>query len=440
MPVSQVAQVPIGRLRPHPSNAHTHSKKQIAQIARSIEQFGFIVPIVADEHWFVLAGHGRLHAAKEQRLSHVPVIVVSGLSDAERRAYILADNKLTENAGWDRGALALELDQLAPLLAEADLDLELTGFHQAELDALFSDHVDAEHDPADGVPPLVQNAVSATGDLWKLGSHRLLCGDAKAEADLRNLMGRERAAMVFTDPPYNVRVKSILGRGKIKHREFAQASGEMSAAQFTEFLSDTLGLAAKHSADGSIAFVCMDWRHMAEILEAGKQVYGELKNLVVWTKTNAGQGTFYRSQHELIFVFKNGDGAHINNFELGQHGRYRSNVWAYAGVNSFRSGRMNELASHPTVKPVAMVVDAIKDCSRRGDIVLDTFMGSGTTIMAAERIGRRGYGIEVDPLYVDTAVRRWQNFTRRDAVLAATGQTFDEVSADRSSRKPRRRA
>jgi DNA modification methylase len=251
-------------------------------------------------------------------------------------------------------------------------------------------------------------------------------------------MGRERATMVFTDPPYNLQIKSIQGRGKIKHREFAEASGEMSPQQFTSFLADTLGLAAKYSADGAISFVCMDWRHMGEMLEAGSQVYGDLKNLIVWTKTNAGQGTFYRSQHELIFVFKNGGAPHVNNFELGQHGRYRTNVWSYAGVNTFRTGRMSELATHPTVKPVAMVVDAIKDCSRRGDIVLDVFMGAGTTILAAERVGRRGFGLEIDPPYADAAVRRWQNFTKGDAILTETGQTFDEAANGRAEKKSRR--
>jgi DNA modification methylase len=252
---------------------------------------------------------------------------------------------------------------------------------------------------------------------------------------MRALMGRDRAAMVFADPPYNVRVCPIVGRGKIKHREFAFAAGEMSPDEFTKFLESSLSLAAQYSRAGSIHYVCMDWRHLGEALAAGKGVYSELKNLVVWAKTNAGQGSFYRSQHELILVFKNGDGPHQNNIELGRHGRSRSNVWSYAGVNSFRAGRLDELAIHPTVKPVALVADAMRDCSRRGDIILDPFMGSGTTILAAERVGRRGYGLEIDPLYVDAAIRRWQDFTKRDAILKATGQTFDEVTAARSSIK-----
>jgi DNA modification methylase len=267
------------------------------------------------------------------------------------------------------------------------------------------------------------------GDLWVLGRHRLLCGDATKADDVATLMGGDRAALVFTDPPYNVAVSSIQGRGHIKHREFVSGSGEMSRDEFQRFLADSLGLAAKHSAEGSIHYVCMDWRHLGEMLAAGEQVYGELKNLVVWAKTNAGQGSFYRSQHELIFVFKSGDAPHLNNVELGKHGRNRSNLWSYPGVNSFRAGRLDDLSVHPTVKPVAMVADAMRDCSRRGDVVLDPFIGSGTTILAAERVGRRAFGLELDPLYVDAAIRRWQKFTKRDAML--NGQTFGEAAAAR---------
>jgi DNA modification methylase len=266
----------------------------------------------------------------------------------------------------------------------------------------------------------------------------LVCGDAANDIHAGALMGRERAAMVFADPPYNVQVASVVGRGKIKHREFASASGEMSRDEFTRFLESAFSLAAHYSREGSIHYVCIDWRHLTEILAAGEEIYSEFKNLVVWVKTNAGQGSFYRSQHELILVFKSGDGPHQNNIELGRHGRSRSNVWTYGGVNSFRAGRLDELSIHPTVKPVALVADAMRDCSRRGDIVLDPFMGSGTTILAAERVGRRGYGLEIDPLYVDAAIRRWQDFTKRDAILKPTGQTFNEVATARSSAKRRR--
>ena len=318
MPTSQIKQAAVGTLRAHPANTRTHSKKQIAQIARSIRQFGFTAPIIIDENNVILAGHGRWLAARQLELSNVPVVVLSGLADAERRAYLLADNKLVENAGWDRGALAVELTELAPLLADAGLDIELTGFGPAEIDALMGDLIDPEQDPADELPAIEETPISRRGDLWQLGEHRLLSGDAREASDVAKLMGGQSAAMVITDPPYNVAISSIQGRGKIKHREFVAASGELSESEFTRFLVEALSVAARHSANGAIHFVFMGWTALREILTAGAEVYGQPKNLIVWVKTNAGQGTFYRSQHELIFVFKNGGGAHQNNFELGQ--------------------------------------------------------------------------------------------------------------------------
>jgi DNA modification methylase len=426
-------------LKPSPRNARTHSKKQIRQIANSILRFGWTAPILADDKGNIIAGHGRHLAALELGQKSVPVITAAYLTDVEKRALALADNKLADNAGFDRKILAAELGELAVLLPEINLDISITGFDPAEIDALAVDFIDPAQDPTDE-PPAPDNtkAVSQIGDLWVLGQHRLFCGNACDDSAVRRLMGRQLAAMLFGDPPYNVRIGATVGRGNIKHREFAHASGEMSPAQFTDFLTRWMRLAARYSEDGSIHYVCIDWRHLAEMLAAGNEVYSELKNVVVWAKTNAGQGSFYRSQHEFIFVFKNGEAPHQNNVELGKHGRNRSNIWTYAGVNTFRASRMDELSVHPTVKPVALVADAMRDCSRRDDIVLDPFMGSGTTILAAERISRRAYGLEIDPVYVDVAIRRWQSFTRRDAVLEATGQTFDEVAEGRPVRKIRR--
>lgn len=435
-----VTMASVRKLKPNKKNARTHSKKQIQQLVDIIRRVGWTYPILVDEDGYIIAGHARYQAAIYLRAVEVPVMVMAGLSEAERRVLALADNKIAANAGWDRAALAAELGDLAHLLPKCDLNIEITGFEAAEIDALMGDLADPEIDPADEVPAPLRQAISVTGDLWKLGRHRLKCGNSLLEADVRDLMGAKLASLVAADPPYNVKVKSIQGRGKIKHREFAQASGEMSGAQFTDFLRKSMNLAAKYSADGSIAFWFIDWRHIGEMLTAGKSVYSEHKNLIVWAKDNAGQGTFYRSQHELICVFKNGDAPHINNFELGQHGRSRSNVWKYAGVNTFRTGRLDELSLHPTVKPVALIADAMRDCSRRGDIVLDPFMGSGTTILAAERVGRRGYGLEIDPLYVDVAIRRWQAYTKRDAILKSTGQTFDEVAKARAASQRVRRA
>jgi DNA modification methylase len=419
--------LPVRNLRPNTRNARTHPKRQIKQITNSIQRFGWTYPILADENGTILAGHGRYLAALDLGLTRVPVMTVADLSEAEKRALALADNKVALNAGWDRELLARELGELADLLPECTLDLEITGFEAAEIDSLLGDFLDPEHDPADEVSPPQKAAVTRPGDLWKLGPHRLLCGDAQSAMDVRRLMGTDAATMLITDPPYNVPIRRVQGRGRIKHRNFTQGGGEFSPEEFTEFLQAVLSLAAENSVPGSIHFVFMDWRHMGELLAAGSAIYSELKNVIVWAKTTPAQGSFYRSQHELIYVFKNGDAPHINNFELGQHGRNRSNVWTYAGANTFRASRMDELAMHPTVKPVALVADAIKDCSRRGDIVLDLFMGSGTTVVAAERVGRCAYGLEIDPCYVDVAVRRWQTYTKRDAILLRTGKTFDEM-------------
>jgi DNA modification methylase len=245
-------------------------------------------------------------------------------------------------------------------------------------------------------------------------------------------MAHCRADMAFLDPPYNVRIGGVVGRGRTKHAEFAMASGEMSSADFVRFLGMTLNAAASVSREGALHYIWTDWRHVAELLAAAKPVYGDTINIAVWVKSNAGQGSFYRSQHELVGIFRVGQAQHLNNVRLGRHGRSRSNVWHYAGVNSFRAGRMEELRAHPSAKPVALVADAIKDCTRRGDVVLDTFSGSGTTIMAAERIGRHARALEIEPRFVDVAIRRWQAFTRRDARHAESGFSFDEIAAEGS--------
>jgi DNA modification methylase len=434
----QIKWVSPHALKRNARNARTHSKKQIRQIADSILAFGFVVPLVVDETKTTLLGHGRLAAAIDLDLKTVPVIVLEGLSEAKKRALVLADNKIAENAGWERKRLSLELPELAELLIEEGLDISITGFEPVEIDQIAIDFEEDTSDPADTVESewLAASVVSKPGDIWELGEHRLVCGDARNAGDIDRLMSGKRAAMAFLDPPYNVRVKSIVGRGRIKHAEFAMASGEMSPCQFAAFLKETLGNATGVSRDGAVHYVCIDWRHVGELIEVGREVYGDLLNLVVWVKTNAGQGSFYRSQHELIGVFRVGESNHLNNIELGRHGRSRSNVWHYAGVNTFRAGRMDELAAHPTVKPVGMVADALKDCTRRGDIVLDTLAGAGTTILAAERVGRRAYSLELEPKYVDVAVRRWQAFTRRDAVHAHTGQTFEDVAGDRKDPQP----
>ncbi|MGY3508888.1 site-specific DNA-methyltransferase [Bradyrhizobium lupini] len=427
----QTRLLPLVSLTPAKKNARAHSKKQIKQVENSILQFGWTYPILADEGLQIICGHARWEAAKQLGLKEVPVLVMGGLSDAEKRALAIADNKIPSNAGWDRKLLAAELGDLASLLPECNLSLDITGFEPAEIDGLMTDFGDL--DSADTPCVIAKQPLSRRGDLWQLGKHRVLCGDACDSADWSVLMGPDRASMLIADPPYNVQISTTLGRGKIKHREFAVASGKMSPAEFTDFHITWMRLAAQHGADGAIQYIFTDWRHIGEMHRAGQTVFDQLQNLVVWNKTNAGQGSFYRSQHELIFVYKNGDAPHLNNVELGRHGRNRSNVWTYAGVNTFRQGRLADLTVHPTVKPVALIADAIKDCTRREDLVLDPFLGSGTTLLAAERVGRKAYGLEIDPPYVDAAIRRWQDVTKRDAILSATGQTFEEVAAERSA-------
>lgn len=376
-----------------------------------------------------------MEAAKQLGWTKVPTLALSHLSDKERQAYILADNKLALNAGWDREILAIELQALV----DVDFDVELTGFSLAEVDLVLDEYSDADPDgreaPEDAVPVLNGEAVTRRGDIWLLGRHRLLCGDAQVRDDFTALLGTDRADLVFTDPPYNVKIDgNVCGLGSVRHREFAFGSGEMSSSQFTAFLTTTLGNAAALMRDGGIAFVCMDWRHMRELIEAGEQVFTELKNLVVWNKTNGGMGTFYRSKHELIFVFKQGTAEHTNTFGLGETGRYRTNVWDYAGISSIGAGRSEELAMHPTVKPVALVADAIRDCSRRGEIVLDCFGGSGSTLIAAEKTGRVGMLIEYDPLYCDTIVKRWEKLTGKRAKLESTGDDFEDVAELRANK------
>ena len=430
-----VEELPTAALNANPRNARTHSKRQLRQITASIREFGFVNPILVDEADQIIAGHGRLAAARQLGLERVPAIRLRHLTDAQKRALAIADNKLAENAGWDRDLLALELRGLL----EMDIDFEVTatGFEMGEIDALIAElDGDGEADADDEAPPVEfdRSAISRPGELWTLGRHHLLCGDALDGQSYARVLDGEKAQMVFTDPPYNVPVDGhVCGLGAVRHPEFAMASGEMTEAEFTAFLKTVFGHLVAHSSDGAIHFVCIDWRHLYELLTAGRAVYTELKGLCVWNKTNGGMGSFYRSKHELVFVFKAGRAPHINNVELGRHGRNRTNVWDYRGVNVFGGDRDEALEMHPTVKPVAMVADAILDCSMRGGIVLDAFAGSGTTILAAERTGRRARAIELEPHYVDVAVRRFQDATGIDAVDADSGRTFAETEADRQA-------
>lgn len=429
----RIEHLPIRALKPYGQNPRTHSRRQIRKIAKSIEQFGFVNPVLIGDDLTIIAGHGRVEAAKLLGLGKVPTLRLSHLNEAQRQAYVLADNRLALDAGWDRELLVLELQNLIDL----GFEVELTGFETGEIDVLLEEAAEAEIDPGpeDQIPEIaIGPATSRSGDLWILGNHRLLCGDAREPSAYEVLLGGEHVDAVFTDPPYNVPIAGhVSGKGRIQHREFAMAVGEMSETEFVAFLKATLLPAATASRAGAVHFVCMDWRHSAELQAAGREIYSALLNLCVWTKTNGGMGSLYRSQHELIFVFRVGQTSHRNNVELGRHGRNRTNVWSYAGVNTFRAGRIEELATHPTVKPVALVADAIRDVTRHGEIVLDPFAGSGTTLIAAEKTGRCGRGIELDPFYVDVAIRRWEAYTGKSARLESSGASFEDVAAERNA-------
>jgi DNA modification methylase len=423
----------IQSLVPYARNARTHSKRQIRQIADSIHAFGFTNPVLVNRSRMIIAGHGRVDAAKRLGMKSVPTICLENLNEDEIRAYILADNRLAERAGWDHSILAIELQHLTAV--DLGFDVAITGFEVGEIDLILQEAAAEEKAEEEPVEISSGPAVTKLGDIWLLGDHRLICGDALEESTYSALMGGQKADVVFADPPYNVKIDgNVCGKGAIRHREFAMASGEMSESEFVDFLCRSLSLLERHSSDGSVHFICMDWRHAAEVLLAGKKAYDALLNLCVWTKDNGGMGSFYRSQHELIFVFRKGKEPHRNNVQLGRFGRNRTNVWRYPGVNTLsKSGEGNLLALHPTVKPVAMIADAILDCSSRGDIVLDNFAGVGSTILAAEKVGRVCYAIEIDPLYIDTAVKRWEKHTGERAVCTATGEYFDPAEVTHGS-------
>jgi DNA modification methylase len=427
----RIEHLQIAALKPNPRNARLHSQKQLHQIAASIREFGFNSIVVIDEGGVILVGHGRVKAAKLAGLTTLPVLRITHLTAEQKVGFSLADNKIALNADWDLEQIKLLLRELSA--EELNFDLEVTGFETAEIDLLIDGPtVAVKADRSDAVPEPQNVAVARLGDLWQLGEHRLICADACDKAAYAELLNGEQARIVFTDPPYNVPIDGhVGGLGGVKHREFKMASGEMTSAEFQQFLNTVFANMTEVSLDGALHFICMDWRHMAEVMSAAQGIYSGMKNLCVWNKNNGGMGSLYRSKHELVFVYKVGNGPHINTIELGKNGRYRTNVWDYAGVNTWRAGREADLEMHPTVKPTALVMDAIKDCSRRGDIVLDAFSGSGTTIIAAHKSRRRARAIELDPLYIDVAIRRWQTFTGQAATMAITGETFAEVEERR---------
>lgn len=426
---TEVTTRPLAALTPYAANPRAHPDKQIELLVRSIQQFGFVNPVLIDAAGNIIAGHGRFEAARRLGLATVPTVQLDHLTPAQLRAYRIADNRIAELSDWDEEVLRLEIADLVELelTGELEFDLGLTGFSTPQIDVILDGPANAAAAPQESLelPAVGETAVSRKGDLWILGRHRLYCGDALDPGSREVVMAGESARMVFTDPPYNVpiagHVRTGTGNG---HREFAMAVGEMDAAAFRSFLQRAIAQMRDACCDGAILMICMDWRHIADLVAAGEAEGLRLINLCVWNKTNGGMGSLYRSQHELVAIFKTGREPHVNNVELGRHGRYRTNVWDYAGVNTFRRGRGDDLADHPTVKPTALVADAIRDVSHHDDIVLDVFGGSGATLLAAQKTGRRARLIELDPLYVDVAIRRWQALTGQEAVHAETGESF----------------
>ena len=437
-PLGPVEQLAIDLLKPYPGNARTHDDRQLQKIAASLESFGWMNPILAETDGTIIAGHGRWLAAKRLAFKTVPVVRFGHLTSDQVRAYRLADNRLAELSGWDAELLTIEFQHLSAL--ELEFDIGVIGWDDAEIDLMIDPVAEDEiekGDPADAnVPGPEANPISCRGDIWLLGSHRLMCGSALDTEDLATLMAGAKARMVFADAPYNCPVGGhVTGLGKNKHREFAMASGEMSNDEFTEFLTSAVQRLTDHCVDGAVLQLCMDWRQLLPLQVAIGRAGLDLINLAVWVKSNGGMGSLYRSQHELVLIAKKGRAPHVNNVQLGRFGRYRTNVWRYAGINSFGKGRAEQLAVHPTCKPIALVADAIRDVSNAGDIVLDTFMGSGTTLLAAERRKRIAYGMDIDPLYVDVAIRRWEAMTGCAATLAGFGKTFAMVTKQKTAER-----
>ncbi|MGI4881375.1 MAG: site-specific DNA-methyltransferase [Janthinobacterium lividum] len=417
----------LTEIKPYPGNARSHSPKQIGMLANSIATFGFNLPISIDEEGIILAGHGRWLAAQKLGISRVPTVTLRHLKPAEKTAFRIADNRIAELSAFGKRALAAELALIVAI--DPSFDIEVTGFDAGAIELLIDGEAGAAAptiEPQLAIPT-AGPPVCALDDVWELGRHRLICADATLRPTYLTLMGRSKAQMVFTDPPYNVRVADISGRGRIKHREFVAASGEMTPEEFIRFLTASMSHCARFSVDGALAYICMDWKHLPELHAAGAAAFDGQVNLCVWVK-NPGMGGLYRSAHELIAVFKHGTRAHINNVELGRHGRNRSNVWDYPSLANFSATRQEELGWHPTVKPLPLVVDAILDASRREGLVLDAFGGSGTTLLAAEQTGRRARLIELDPLYCDVIIRRFENVTGIKA-LDQSGRTFADRTA-----------
>ena len=429
LPKLVVSYVPIDQIQPAARRVRKQDATQTARVLSSINKFGICAPILVDEARRIVHGHVVYEAACAAGLQQAPVLVISHLTPSELRLLSIALNRLAETGRWDEGALRLEMEELLDL----GEDVIITGFEPEEIDALLLDD-EAEAEEELGEECALQSvAVSRPGDFWLLGRHRLLQGDARDPENYARLVAPgELARVVLTDMPYNVPNQGHV-TSQAHHREFAMAAGEMSREEFAAFCREWMTASVEHVLDGGLLATFIDWRSIELVLTCGRELDLDLLNIVVWAKSNGGQGGFWRSQHELLPVFKKGAAAHVNNVELGRFGRWRSNLWTYAGASTLGSDAREGLAVHPTVKPRALLEDALLDVSHRDEIVLEPFAGSGSTLIAAESVGRVCRAIEIDGLYCDVVIRRWQMMTGEEAMLAETGETFTEIDRRRAS-------
>lgn len=425
LPDLQLVRTPIARLKGARRKLHKDDERQVQDIVTSFKAFGVSRPILISGDRTIVDGHTTVEAARRLGLEEIPAVVVDHLDETELRLFRLAINRLPQKAVWDLNELKLEFSELIAL----DAPIELSGFSLPEIDQILFEDEQEGPEPFDLEPELDDEPVTRAGDLWQLDDHRIICGNALCEADYDTLLGDERVRLVMTDVPYNVPVQGHITRGD--HAEFRMASGEMSAEEFLAFNAIWMRLCLAALLPGGLLATFIDWRGVNTILNAAASLGMWLLNIVVWGKTNAGMGSLWRSQHELLPVFKVDNEPHVNNVELGAHGRWRSNLWTAPGASSLGSDSREGLKVHPTVKPTALLEDALLDITHPGDAVLDPFLGSGSMILAAENTGRRGFGIELEERYVDVAIRRWEQRTGRSAILAETGETFAQVAARR---------
>lgn len=421
----------INSIRPSTKHPRQCTQRQTESASLLISSAGIMLPIIVDKNGEIIIGEEWFHSYKSLRIEKVPIIRANNLSASQLSMLKIGFYKIIDLGHFDEKKLADEVKILCDTIFE--FNLQIIGFDPAEEDSIISkcDLIEDMHIVDEGNDeselPEIDERISKLGDEWQLGEHILFHGDSTSENSYKNLLGENEVDCVITDPPYNVKSNKIGGKGKKKHPDFIQGSGEFSEGEFVEFLCSFLRHCITSLKDGGLLYSYMDWRNIYALEIAARKSNLKLMNFCVWNKNNGGMGSMYRSKHELVPVYKKGTKPHCNNIQLGKHGRYRTNVWDYAGVNSFKSDRMAELDMHPTVKPVDMIADIIRDCTKRNHIVLDPFCGSGTILIACEMTNRKARAIELDGQYVDTAIRRWEKYTGKKAILVSTGQVFQDV-------------